>query len=426
MTEKQITHREGHNERQADRYNNTNIEPSLSKTNFYLKRPEGHYASIFRKKKEAGEITTKGLKEDAAHYSEILVAVNRNYWTGKTESETRSFFESAYRHLAGKFGEENIISAVVHCDEVSEGMVNYHMHVTAIPVVEKKRYYTKRSKQYKALLKETGEAELGKADERLLKGTEKQVSHSKFFESGRDGDHRMVYSYSVWQDDLLDALRKDGFTDIQRGSSSQRAPHLHPMQYKQIMSIVEEKADTLLPAIVAEPMDGDYYRVKKESVNAVCQLREQVAKEKAAYGLAVDALKDQQDKIWERQHQAYCLYQAQKDLALDYDSLLGTASDYQKQVFLLEGQCKKLKEENNNLKEKIQQMVQKILLQNQWLQNLVQCLERIYQEAGNEGGRYSLEYFKASLKKFIEDTMKNIKENKSRDTPFQEGEQRNP
>lgn len=410
LTEKQIGHREEHNERRAVRYNNTNIDTARSERNIYFKKPEEHYAAIFQKKKEAGEITTKGLKEDAAHYSEILVAVNRDYWTGKSEKEVREFFGSAYRHLAGKFGEENIISAAVHCDEVSEGRINYHMHVTAIPVVEKKRYYTKRSRQYKALAKETEETEISPCDERLLKCIEKQVSHSKFFESGRDENHRMVYSYSVWQDDLLDALRKDGFVDIQRGSSNQKAPHLHPMQYKQIMSVAEEKAELLLPDIVAEPLGGDYYRMKKQSVEAVCELKKQVAKEKAVYDLAVDELKTCQSRMWERQHQTYCLFQTQKELNSEYDNLLETASGYEKEVIQLKKHCDELREENDSLKKKVEEMFHKILEQNQWLKSLIQCLGNIYQEAVKEDGKYSLAYFKKCLKELIDNTLGSLTE----------------
>lgn len=409
LTEKQIGHREEHNERTSKRYNNANIDISLSGKNIYFKKPDKGYAVTFQKKLESGAITTKGLKEDAAHYSEILVAVNREYWIGKSQDEIKQFFETAYKHLAGKFGEENVISAVVHCDEIADGIINYHMHFVGIPTVTKKRYYTKRSNQYKKLLKEFGEEELQANPEILFKSSECQVSHSKFFESMRDDEHRLVYSYSIWQDDLLKVLKEAGYTDIHRGSTNQKAPHLHPMQYKQLMAVIEERADGLLPDIVMEPVNDDYIKVPKVSMEAVFELQREVSKQKATYDLAVESLKKHQESIWERQHQTYKLYQLQKDLNQDYDSLLETAGDYEKQVHVLEEHCEELRKENEGLKAKIQEMFLKILTQNQWLRDLMECLGVVYKETINETA-YNLDYFKNSLKEFIESTIQKIKE----------------
>lgn len=415
LTDKQIGHREEHNERTSKRYNNGNIDISQSKDNIYFKKPEESYAGIFKRKLEQGEISVKGLKEDAAHFSEILVAVNRDYWEGKSIEEIKLFFEVSYQHLAEKFGNENVISAVVHCDEISDGKINYHMHFVGIPTVEKKRYYTKRSKEFKLLQKELQNnnetTEIKPDDERLLKSVEKQVSHSKFFESMRDEEHRMVYSYSIWQDDLLDTLKQAGYTDIHRGSTNQKAPHLHPMQYKQLMAVIEERADGLLPDIVPEPCDETYYKINKQSINSVLELQKEVAREKVTYELAVDSLKKQQDSIWERQHQTYQLFQLQKNLNEDYDTLLDTACDYEKQVQRLQKHCEELHRENEGLKAKIQEMFQKILIQNQWLQRLFQCLEKIFKEAKNPENKYSLEYFKVSIQQYIETTMNSLMEN---------------
>lgn len=361
LSDIQIQHRNKHNERRADNYNNGNIDIALSGNNYYFKKPTATYEEMFKERLDAGKINIKGLKPDAAHYSEILVAVNREYWVGKSVDEVKAFFQVAYNHLAKKFGEENILSAVIHADEISDGMINYHMHMVAIPIVDKKRYFTKRSKEYKELAKQIGEKNILANDERLLKQVEHQVSHSKFFESVRDNEHkRITYSYSIWQDDLLNALKTGNVgTDLHRGITNTKAPHLHPTQYKQLMAKILEKADGLLLDIKAEPIDDIHYRVEKQSLDAIYDLQEEVSQEKAAYELAVDALKTEQDKVFDRQNQVYQVALRQKELDADA-----------KELKKLKEQAEQLTAENKELRNILELLKDKI-----W--KLCHCFKKI-------------------------------------------------
>lgn len=350
LTDSQIPHRYEHNERMAETYANSNINLALSGDNIYLKKPDASYQEIFDRKLAAGEITTKGLKADAAHFSEIIVAVNRDYWIGKSEEEIKRFFQAAYQHFAEKFGEDKIISAVIHADEESDGRINYHMHIVAIPTVQKKRYYSKRSKQYKELAEKIGEKNILPNDERLLKETECQVSHSKFFESVRDEEHkRLIYSYSVWQDDLLAALTRAGFTDIRRGSQNQKAQHLHPSAYKALMERIEAEADRLRENIVVERLDENHFIVEESSLNAIYRLQQQVSKEKAGYDYAVEALAVEQEKVYDRQNQVYRMALQQKEFST-------TAVDLKK----LQKQANELFEENTRLKAIVEWLQEKL------------------------------------------------------------------
>ena len=339
LTDVQVKHRYEHNERTAKVYANENINLALSGNNIHLKAPTGTYEEMFQEKLNNGEISIKGLKPDAAHFSEIIVAVNRDYWVGKTEEEIYGFFSTVYEHLKNKFGEENVLSAVIHADEESEGRINYHLHFVAIPVVHKKRYYTKRSKQYKELAEQIGKENILLDDERLLKGTENQVSHAKLFQSSKDDKHRIIYSYAVWQDEIMEVIKKAGFTDIRRGTQNQKAKHLHPMAYKALMERIEAKADNIRQDIVAVPLDDDNYSVDKKSLDAIYDLQEQVAKEKAGYEFAVEALEEEQQKVYTRQNQVYQIAVQQKEIAV-------TTEDLKK----LQQQADELYQENVKLK----------------------------------------------------------------------------
>lgn len=335
-----IQHRYEHNERKAKRYNNTNIKEEYIEKNYYFKKPKGNYEDIFKEMVEEGKITTKGLKEDADHFSEMIIGINREYWKDKDPEYIKAFFEAVYKHIETKFGEEMILSAVLHMDEIDkDGFQNIHMHVVAIPTVINKRYYTKRSKEYKELLNEVGKENILVNDERLLKEEERQVSHSKFFESQKDSDHRLVYSYSVWQDEILQALKDAGFSEIHRGKMNQKAVHLHPSAYKNIMEKIKCDADGLIEDVEKKSFDEKHYLVTKETFDNVFKCKEKVETEIVSYNLAVDSLEKEQSKVYERQNKIYqnALRQANLEIQL-------------KEAEVLETEAKRLEEENKQLK----------------------------------------------------------------------------
>jgi len=319
-----IVHTYEHNERTLERYFNKNIKQALTPNNHYFKSPTGTYEEMLDKMLEAGIINTKGLKSDANVFSEVLIAVNRDYF--KTKEEAVAFFKVAYGYICEKAGEDMVLSAVVHCDEETDGRINYHMHVVFIPTVEKRRFYTKRSQQYRDLVAEVGE--VANDDERLLKAVERQVSHSKFYDSYKQ-DGAMVYGYSVWQDELTKLLKEAGYA-VERGSVGNHALHLHPNQYKQLVWRIDTEAKRIKGTIRAEPA-GDKVLVDVASFNALNELQLQVTKEKVALDMGVVALQEQQKRLHEYQHNAY--------LATD-KSLV----ELQQECSVLQQKCKVLKQ----------------------------------------------------------------------------------
>ena len=347
-----------HNERTKDCYNNQNIRLELSGDNYYFKQPTETYLSSVQRRINSGELSDKGLKKDDAHYfSEILIGVNREYWYGKSDEEIKKFFQAAYDHIAKKFGEDNILSAVVHCDEVSTAtidgkeveLVNYHMHVVGIPTTTKQRYFTKRSKEYKELAEKVGEANILKEDKRLMKSSETQISHAKFFASGKDENHRISYSYSVWQDEILESVKAAGFTDIHRGVTNQKAPHLHPAAFKQIMAKIKEEADGCLPDFTPQPIGDDMYLLSKSEVEELETAKGKIEEEIASYDLAVDALMDEQATVYERQHKVYVAELEQQQYEFE-------KSEYER----LQKEADRLQKENNALRSAIRFIKDKV------------------------------------------------------------------
>ena len=186
-----------------------------------------------------GTVSLKGLKPDAKVFDEMVLDVNTEYFEqrGGYEYACR-FYEAAFHFAQRVYGEENIISAVMHADELNVAMTekygrpiyHYHLHVMALPVVDKEVRWTKRCK------------------DPALVGTVKevihQVSHSKKWKSVKaiDEDGKPILnskgkptyhaSYSVLQDQFFAYMQEAGFSGFERGERGSTAEHLAVTRFK--------------------------------------------------------------------------------------------------------------------------------------------------------------------------------------------------
>lgn len=91
---------------------------------------------------DQGKVSLRGLKPDAKVFDEMILDVNTEYFeqNGGYEYACR-FYEEAYRFAKQLYGKENIVSAVMHADELNTAMTekygkpvyHYHLHVMALP-----------------------------------------------------------------------------------------------------------------------------------------------------------------------------------------------------------------------------------------------------------------------------------------------------
>ena len=147
--------------------------------------------------------------------------------------------EEAFHFIEEKFGADNVISAVMHADEINvaateelgKEVYHYHLHAMVLPVVEKEILWSKRCKDEK------------------LRGTVKevvhQISHSKKWKSDipltdekgnpllrKNGKPMFRASYSILQDELFNYMTEQGFKGFQRGEYGSTAEHLTSLQYQ--------------------------------------------------------------------------------------------------------------------------------------------------------------------------------------------------
>lgn len=241
LTTAKIANTQRHNERKKDSYVNQDIVPERTPMNVHFKKPSADYVELFEQMTADGIISTRGTKEDAYRYGELIFDVNSAYFYNHGGYEfAKQFYHEAYRaaiKIVG--GEQYILSAVMHADERNRAMsealgkdvYHYHLHVVYVPVVEKQILWTKRCKD-KSLVG-------------TVKKTVMQVSMSKKWASepavneatgetlrNAKGKPVLKKSYSILQDDFYNHMVAAGYTDIQRGERGSSEEHLTVTQFK--------------------------------------------------------------------------------------------------------------------------------------------------------------------------------------------------
>ena len=133
-------------------YENMNVDLSRTPMNVHYQSCGVTYNAHLDKLVEEGCISLRGLKKDAKVFDEMIFDVNTAYFEerGGYEYACR-FYEEAFRFAQKEYGQENIVSAVMHADELNTALTeqlghpvyHYHMHVVALPVVDKEVLWTK-------------------------------------------------------------------------------------------------------------------------------------------------------------------------------------------------------------------------------------------------------------------------------------------
>ena len=240
LTASKIANAQRHNEREKESYTNPDIVPERLSCNVHFKTPTGSYTEMFEQMKTDGVISTRGLKEDANLYGELIFDVNSAYFYNHGGYEfAKQFYADAYKAAVDIVGgEQYILSAVMHADErnramseaLGEDVYHYHLHVVYIPVVEKQILWSKRCKD-KSLV--------GTVKETIMQvsSSKKWISKPALDENGNPilsakGKPILKKSYSVLQDDFFNAMRAAGYTDVERGERGSTEEHLTVTQFK--------------------------------------------------------------------------------------------------------------------------------------------------------------------------------------------------
>ena len=282
LTAAKISNTQHHNEREKQSYTNPDIVPERTPLNVHFKQPTAGYQEIFDQMKQAGKISTRGLKDGANLFGELVFDVNSAYFYNHGGYDfAKQFYQDAYQaavQIVG--GEQYVLSAVMHADERNRAMsealgkdvYHYHMHVVYVPVVEKQILWSKRCKD-KALVGTVKETVM------QVSSSKKWASRPALDEQGKpllqkSGKPVLRKSYTVLQDDYFQAMQKAGYTDIERGERGSSEEHLTVTQFKvqqeqQRLAVLTQQ--TILKSQEADELDEKLEQVKKQQL-AVAQV----------------------------------------------------------------------------------------------------------------------------------------------------------
>ena len=200
------------------------------------------------------------ITKNAKVFDEIIFDINSDYFEQNGGYEfAKGFYEKAFHFAEKEIGSDNIISAVMHADELNTALseeygkpiYHYHLHVIAIPVVQKEIKWSKRCKD-KSLIGTTKE---------IIN----QVSHSKKWKSEQlidnfgnpvydeNGKAKLIKSYSLLQDRFFQYMSDSGYRGFVRGIKGSTKEHLTDLEFKikketekleKITNKVEEKENS--------------------------------------------------------------------------------------------------------------------------------------------------------------------------------------
>ena len=283
-TASDVSKAERHNERKNETYENMNVIAERIPFNVHFKKPTAPtYMEQLKQMETDGQVSLRGLRKDATLFDEIVIDVNTMYFERNGGYEyAKLFYEEAYHFIEEKFGADNVISAVMHADEINmaaseelgKEVYHYHLHAMVLPVVEKEILWSKRCKDEK------------------LRGTVKevvnQISHSKKWKSDipmtdekgnpllkKNGKPMFRASYSILQDELFNYMTEQGFKGFQRGEYGSTAEHLTSLQYQiqqDNLGFLTDLDPDNAQQQLADVLEGHYISEKRFLLEAqVCQ-----------------------------------------------------------------------------------------------------------------------------------------------------------
>ena len=255
-TQESVGKFERHIERKNEHYANMNVDLERVSMNVQYKGcGELTYNEMLQKLVDEGKVSMRGLRKDAKIFDELIFDINSEYFEEHGGYDfAKTFYEEAFRFAEKLYGKDYILSAVMHADEINLSLsdkyghpvYHYHMHVMALPVVEKKVLWSKRCK------------------DKTLIGTVKeivqQISHSKKWKSpqklneygepefNEKGKPVLVPSYSILQDQFYEHMQAAGFKNFDRGVRGSTAQNktnarFQAEQDKKRLEAIQEKIE---------------------------------------------------------------------------------------------------------------------------------------------------------------------------------------
>ena len=263
---------EQENERDENyRADNPQIDPTRTRDNYSIIKRQRSYTQFINDKIAALNLPTK-VRKDAVLMCSFVVGSDRAFFKNLSAREQQHFFMDCVRFFAERYGEDNIISAVVHMDETTP-----HLHLNLIPIADErlsaKTLFGRKELQR---LQTDFHAVVGKKWN-LQRG--KEGSQAKHLSTAEFKAKKIIEQASVQADHKLQVAQLHA-DDIIALANSQ-ADHKLQMAQSQADELVAQansQADNA-KAQAQEYLDGVIQSVENEKVKPIPKRRRQAEEE---------------------------------------------------------------------------------------------------------------------------------------------------
>lgn len=250
---------------------NPQIDSSRTSQNYHIVSPRGSYIDIIN-----GRIATLSLKRkirsDAVYMNSFVLGSDNQFFNSLPPWHHREFFEDCVRFFADKFGEENIVSAVVHMDETTP-----HLHLNLVPIIDgklcskdlydKKKLSILQTEFWEAVGKKYGlqRGQEGSSAKHLdtaqfkaskiiknAEGYAKKVKEQNDafekamqgeFAKSKSGLKEQIAAATVKNEDLMKRLDKSMSEALEYGQKNQRLEEQNERYYKAVQLLAKLKRD---------------------------------------------------------------------------------------------------------------------------------------------------------------------------------------
>ena len=198
-----------------------------------------------------GRIKELGLspRKDAVVMNSFVLGSDKTFFDGLSRVEQYNFFSDCYKFFAERYGEENIIAAVVHTDETTP-----HMHLNLMPVTKGGRLCSKQLFDKPQLQK-------------LQTGFYEEVGKKYGLERGKEGSQKKHLSTAEFKAKKIieqaEAIREENqvYADALTEAKSGNIPRKRGKLQEQVIALTANNAD--LSKRLTKSMDEALLYAKK-------------------------------------------------------------------------------------------------------------------------------------------------------------------
>ncbi|MFE4030473.1 MobV family relaxase [Priestia sp. YIM B13551] len=274
-----------HNQREGENSKNKDIDSNKTMLNYdFVNEDKIKYHEEI-KKMTATRVKRK-IRNDAVLVAEFFVSASPEYMHAMSRDEQRKYFEASLDHIAGKYGQQNILYATVHNDESTP-----HMHVGFVPITEDRRLAAKdyfHGKTKIRRIQDDFHNYMNKRGYDIERGEPSELQHKSVHEFKKEErqkelnnlDQQLIFKEKeIQRMDNLRNLKEEGLVDIRSDQS------------------IEELCRKSVEIEVSKGMLGSKVKVEEVDFHCVVDLAKELQEKLAAEHKRTNALSQEVGKM---------------------------------------------------------------------------------------------------------------------------------